>query len=86
MLAVSLGAGPRAQAQSKDEQAIRALEDQFIGAFNAKDADAIMKVYAPGDDLFVFDRGIPPRQYVGWEDCKKDWQDYISGYAGADQG
>ncbi len=81
VVAVSLGAGPRAQAQSKDEQAIRALEDQFIGAFNAKDADAIMKVYAPGDELFVFDL-IPPRQYVGWDACKKDWQTTLSGFPG----
>ncbi|MGB7264398.1 MAG: nuclear transport factor 2 family protein [Terracidiphilus sp.] len=72
--AVSLGAGPRAQAQAKDEQAIRALETKFAMAFVAKDVDAIMKFYAPGDQLLVFDL-ITPRQYAGWDAYKKDWQD-----------
>jgi ketosteroid isomerase-like protein len=39
-------------------------EDRFVAAFKAKDVDAIMKVYAPGQALVVFD-AIPPRQYVG---------------------
>ena len=70
-----------ARAQSKDEQAIRALEDQFAAAASAKDLDAIMKVYVPGNDLFVFDVGVP-RQHVGWEDYKKDWQDYLALFKG----
>ena len=36
-----------------------------------------MKVYMPGNDLFVFDMGVP-RQHVGWEDYKKDWQDFLA--------
>ncbi len=73
------GANQRAQAQtqSKDEQEIRALEDRFSAAFSAKDVDAIMKFYLPGNDLFVFDVG-DPRQHVGWEDYKKDWQDFLA--------
>ena len=35
-----------------------------------------MKVYAPGNELLVFDVGVP-RQHVGWEDYKKDWQDLL---------
>jgi uncharacterized protein (TIGR02246 family) len=61
-----------AQAQNKDEQAIRALEDQFAAAFRAKDLDAIMKVYAPGDGIFVFDLSTP-REYAGYDAYKKDW-------------
>ena len=64
-----------------DEQQIRALEDQFTAAFNAKDVDAIMKVYVPGNDLFVFDVGVP-RQHVGWDDYKKDWQDFLGMMSG----
>lgn len=79
--AVSLGGGTRAQAQTKDEQAIRALENQFMAAFNAKDVDAIMKVYAPGDELFVFDL-VPPRAYLGWDAYKKDWQTFMAGTPG----
>ncbi len=71
----------QAQTQSKDEQEIRALEDKFAAAFNAKDTDAIMKYYVPGDELFVFDVGVP-RQHVGWEDYKKDWQDFFNTFHG----
>jgi uncharacterized protein (TIGR02246 family) len=77
IVAGCLGAGLPARAQMKDEQAIRALEDEFAAAANAKDLDAIMKVYVPGNDLFVFDVGVP-RQHVGWEDYKKDWHDFLA--------
>jgi uncharacterized protein (TIGR02246 family) len=70
-----------ARAQMKDDQEIRALEDRFATAFNAKDLDGIMKVYVPGNDLFVFDVGVP-RQHVGWDDYKKDWQDYLALFKG----
>ena len=76
-----LSAALPARAQMKDEQEIRALEDQFAAAASAKDLDAIMKVYVPGNDLFVFDVGVP-RQHVGWEDYKKDWQDYLAMFPG----
>jgi ketosteroid isomerase-like protein len=81
IVTASLGAALPAQAQSKDEQEIRALEDRFAAAFNAKDLDAIMKVYVPGNDLFVFDVGVP-RQHVGWDDYKKDWHDFLALYPG----
>jgi ketosteroid isomerase-like protein len=76
VLLVSAGfyAIPQARAQSKDEQEIRTLETKFAMAFAAKDVDAIMKFYAPGDELLVFDL-ITPRQYAGWDAYKKDWQD-----------
>jgi uncharacterized protein (TIGR02246 family) len=77
LVAVHFNGGLKAQAQSKDEQEIRALEDKFAAAFNAKDVDGIMKLYVPGNELFVFDLGLP-RQHVGWEDYKKDWQDFIA--------
>lgn len=67
----------RAQGQTKDEQEIRALESQFAAAVSAKDLDAIMKVYVRGNELFVFDVD-PPREHVGWDDYKKDWQDFLA--------
>jgi uncharacterized protein (TIGR02246 family) len=60
---------------------IRALEDRFVAAFKAKDLDAIMKVYAPGRTLVVFDV-VPPRQYVGAAAYRKDWQSFLDGFAG----
>ena len=66
-----LSAGSPAQADDRAD--IRALEERFVAAFKAKDPDAIMKVYAPGQTLFVFDV-VPPRQYVGAAAYRKDWQ------------
>jgi uncharacterized protein (TIGR02246 family) len=64
-----------------DLAAIRALEDKFAAAFNAKDADAIMALYSSSDDLVVFDV-VPPRQYTGWAAYKKDWEDTFAAYPG----
>ena len=78
--AVSASAAP-ALAASNNEAQIKALEDQFAAAANAKNLDAIMKVYAPGKDLLVFDV-VPPRQYAGWDAYKKDWQEFLAGFKG----
>jgi uncharacterized protein (TIGR02246 family) len=69
------------QDPSKDEELIRALEKRIEAAFRAKDAEAIMKNYAPGADLVVFDV-VPPRQYVGFDAYKKDWEDFFATYPG----
>jgi uncharacterized protein (TIGR02246 family) len=58
-------------AETTDEQAIKALEQQFADAFNKKDVNAIMAVYS--DDVFVFDV-VPPRQYVGAKAYRQDWE------------
>jgi uncharacterized protein (TIGR02246 family) len=68
-----------ARADSKAD--IKALEDQFLAAFKAKDVDAIMKVYVPDQSLFVFDV-VPPRQYIGAAAYRKDWQDFLSLFPG----
>ena len=86
LLAVSLtaglcGAGPRGSGPSKNEQEIRALEDRFAAAVKAKDVEAIMKAYAPGAELVVFDV-VPPRQYVGFDAYKKDWQEFFAAFPG----
>ena len=74
-----LAAADAARADSKAE--IKALEDQFIAAFKAKDLDAIMKVYVPDQSLFVFDV-VPPRQYVGAAAYRKDWQEFLGNFPG----
>jgi uncharacterized protein (TIGR02246 family) len=70
-----------ALADSADEQAIRDLESKFAAAFNAKDVDAIMKVYVPDQTLIVFDV-VPPRQYVGPDAYRKDWQGLFATFKG----
>ncbi len=70
-----------AQAKENDEAQIRALEERYAAAFRAKDIDMIMKAYAPGAELFVFDV-TPPHQHVGFDDYKKDWQDLFAAFPG----
>jgi len=68
-------------AKSNDVAQIKALEQSFQDAVRAKDPVAIMKLYAPGDQLFVFDV-VPPRQYAGFDAYKKDWEDTIAMFDG----
>jgi ketosteroid isomerase-like protein len=66
---------------SDDKASIEALETRLHDALVAKDVNGVMAVYAPGTRLFVFDV-TPPRQHVGWQDYKKDWQDLLAAYSG----
>jgi len=82
MFAVPLSVSPTAaQAASGDEASIRALEGQFATAVNAKDINAIMRVYVPDESLFVFDV-VPPRQYVGAKAYTKDWAGFVGTFNG----
>jgi ketosteroid isomerase-like protein len=80
-LVCALGAGMPAHPAVDDKAGIEALEQQYIKAFNAKDVNAIMAIYAPGDQLFVFD-AVPPREYPSWEAYKKDWEGLFAAYPG----
>jgi uncharacterized protein (TIGR02246 family) len=60
---------------------IKALEDRFMTAFNAKDVNAIMTVYVPDESLFVFD-ATPPRQFVGAAAYRKDWEAFMAMFSG----
>jgi uncharacterized protein (TIGR02246 family) len=64
-------------AKEKDIADIKALEDRFMNAFNAKDVEATMSAYVPDDSLLVFD-AIPPRQYKGAAAYKKDFVDFFA--------
>ncbi len=70
-----------ANAGANDVAQIQALEARFAAAFNAKDVDAIMKVYVPDQTLFVFDL-VPPRQYVGAAAYRQDWENPLGGFVG----
>ncbi len=73
--------GSTASAAIDDKAAIQAAVEKYRKAFEAKDVNAIMANYAPGDELFVFD-AIPPREYVGWDAYKKDWEGLFATYPG----
>ncbi len=67
-------------ARADDKTDIEALEKRIAAGLEAKNVDAIMANYIPGDSLVVFDL-IPPRQYTGWDAYKKDWAGVIAGCA-----
>jgi ketosteroid isomerase-like protein len=69
-------------ARADDQAEIKALEQRFVEGFKAKDVARIMAVYVPGESLVVFDV-VPPRQYVGWNAYKKDWEDFLALFDGA---
>jgi uncharacterized protein (TIGR02246 family) len=77
MIAMIMCMTPAVAQPTDDEAKIRALENQFAAAVNAKDLDAVMKVYLPDETLFVFDVA-PPRQYVGAKAYRKDWEDFLA--------
>jgi uncharacterized protein (TIGR02246 family) len=70
-----------AYASESDVAEIKALEANVASSASAKDPDAIMKNYVPDETLVVFDV-IPPRQYVGAESYKKDWQGFLGSFNG----
>jgi uncharacterized protein (TIGR02246 family) len=71
---------PAAPTGPSDKAQIEALERSFAAAFNAKDVNRIMSCYAR-QGLFVFDV-TPPRQHVGWDDYKKDWEGLMGSMKG----
>jgi ketosteroid isomerase-like protein len=81
VLAMVIGTATVVRAASGDEASIRALESRFGAAVNAKDVNAIMKVYVPDKSLVVFDV-VPPRQYVGAKAYAKDWTDILATFKG----
>jgi len=64
-----------------DKAAIDASVQSLTRAVNAKDIDGIMAYYAPDSSLFVYDV-IPPRQYVGADAYRKDWQGVLDSFSG----
>jgi len=70
-----------AQAATDSKAAIAAQVEKERKAFEARDVDAMMALYAPGDQLFVFD-AIPPREYPSWEAFKKDWEGLFAAFPG----
>ncbi len=66
---------------SSERAAIEALESNYVDAFNRRDVNKIMASYAPGKQLFVFD-AVPPREYVGWDAYKRDWESLFAAFPG----
>lgn len=75
------GGQPQAQRSSRGEQEVRALLDQWADAFRRKDVDAVMAVYAPGNQLIAYDI-LPPLEYRGADAYRRDYAAFFANFAG----
>lgn len=74
----SLGNGGSA-AQSTDQ--INQLLSKWQNAFEAKDVNGVMAMYAPGNMLTAYDI-VPPLQYKGANAYRKDYEDFFAQFDG----
>jgi uncharacterized protein (TIGR02246 family) len=66
---------------SKNEAAVRAVYDKWAKAFEADDIDAIMALYAPGDEVVAYDL-VPPLQYKGKAAYRQDYVEFLKQFDG----
>jgi uncharacterized protein (TIGR02246 family) len=71
----------RVHAFPDDKAAITVVEQHVMEGFKAKDVDKIMSCYVPDESLFVFDV-VPPREYVGANAYRKDWEELFAQFPG----
>lgn len=64
-----------------DESEIRQRRAEWKAAFEAGDVDRIMSFYAPGAATVAFDI-LPPLQYAGWGNYKRDWASFLKLFDG----
>lgn len=72
----------KSQLKTNSSQAqIRDLYDRWAKAFEARDIDGIMAVYAPGETVVAYDI-VPPLQYKGNAAYRKDYADFLDQFDG----
>jgi ketosteroid isomerase-like protein len=64
----------------KDVDAIKTEYQQWRHAFEARDLDGIMAIYAP--DVVAYDL-VPPLQFDGADAYRKDYSDFLAQFKGA---
>lgn len=64
-----------------NEAEVRQVIERWAKAFRARDLDAIMSVYAPGDAVIGYDLA-PPLQYQGNAAYRKDYAAFLAQYDG----
>ncbi|HEU4748599.1 MAG TPA: SgcJ/EcaC family oxidoreductase [Gemmatimonadaceae bacterium] len=69
-----------ARANTAEDQ-IRNLLTRWEEAFRAKDAKAVMSVYAPGDVVVAFDI-VPPLAKVGSDAYGQNYEEFFAMFAG----
>jgi type IV pilus assembly protein PilA len=77
MAATACVARPQTSSGNEDEKQIRAVYEHFAAAFRAKDVNALMELFAPSGDLFVFDLASDGRR-AGLDEHKKYYQVFFA--------
>lgn len=72
----AVAASSAATSASSDVMKIRALESRYAAALVARDLNAVMRVYTPREDLFIFE-AVPPRQFVGARAYRRHVQEFL---------
>jgi uncharacterized protein (TIGR02246 family) len=67
--------------QANDETEIRNLIDRWTKAFEAKDLNGVMSIYAQSGEVLAYDI-VPPLEYVGFDAYKQDYHDFFDGFEG----
>jgi ketosteroid isomerase-like protein len=74
------GMGHR-EAAEKASKEIQAMYGKWAKAFEAKDVNGVMAMYAPGAELTAYDV-VPPLQYKGSDAYRKDYTDFFAQFDG----
>jgi ketosteroid isomerase-like protein len=74
----SIGQG---QSELNSANQISRLLAQWQKAFEAKDVNRVMAIYAPGNALTAYDI-VPPLQYKGADAYRKDYADFFGQFDG----
>lgn len=67
--------------QSQPEDQIRNLLTRWEAAFRAKDANAVMSCYAPGDVVVAFDI-VPPLAKIGRDAYRQNYEEFFAMFSG----
>ncbi len=78
--AVAQSSGHNSSSKNNESE-IKALYDDWAKAFEARDIDGIMAVYAPGDAVIGYDV-VAPLEYKGKDAYRKDYLEFLSQYDG----
>jgi uncharacterized protein (TIGR02246 family) len=78
---LAVAARSQTSATNTNEAEIRALYDQWAKAFEARDLNGIMAVYAPGGAVVAYDV-VPPLQFKGADAYREDYKQFLDQYDG----
>src|SRR5947209_15928874 len=73
---------PNRKLAAGSDAEIKSLYQAWAKAFEARDIDGIMAIYAPGDEVIAYDV-VPPLQYKGKDAYRKDYVEFLSQYEGS---